>query len=71
MRSTRHAAPTRRRDHLEESVELAREVGSEYETALSLRALVETRNAGPDAGAESNATLERLGVVFVPRVPLP
>ena len=63
--------PDEARDHIEESVELARKVGSEYETALSLRALVETRNAGPDAGAESNATLERLGVVFVPRVPLP
>jgi class 3 adenylate cyclase/tetratricopeptide (TPR) repeat protein len=59
------------RQHLEASAELAREIGSEYETALSLRALADTRNADADVRAESEATLERLGVVFVPPVPLP
>ena len=63
--------PDESKAHLEASVELARQVGSEYETALSLRALADTRNAGADVRAESDATLERLGVVFVPPVPLP
>ena len=63
--------PEESRGHLERSVELARMVGSDYETALSLRALADTRNAGPEARAQSEATLERLGVVFVPPVPLP
>ena len=56
--------PDESRVHLEESVEVARQVGSEYETALSLRALADTHNAGPDTRAESDATLHRLGVVF-------
>ncbi len=63
--------PDGSKQHLEASAELARKVGSEYETALSLRALADTRNAGEDVRAESDATLERLGVVFVPPVPLP
>ena len=63
--------PDDARSHLEQSVALARGVGSEYETALSLRALAETKNAGADVRRESDATLERLGVVFVPPVPLP
>ena len=58
------------RPHLEASVALAQEVGSEYETAISQRALAEVSK---DAGllAESDAALARLGVVAVPRVPLP
>ncbi len=63
--------PEEARTHLTESVEFARRVGSEYETAISLRALADTGNAGADVRAESDATLERLGVVFVPVVPLP
>jgi tetratricopeptide (TPR) repeat protein len=63
--------PDDAREHLEEAARLARQVGSEYETALSLRALADTRNAGPDVRAEADATLERLGVVHVPHVPLP
>jgi hypothetical protein len=63
--------PEESRGHLERSVELARGLGSEYETALSLRALADTRNAGAEARAQADATLERLGVVFVPPVPLP
>ena len=59
------------RKHLEQSLKLARRVDSEYETALSLRALADTHNAGADVRAESDATLARLGVVFVPLVPLP
>jgi hypothetical protein len=63
--------PDEARQHLEEAARLAKQVGSEYETALSLRALADTRNAGPEARTEADATLERLGVVLVPHVPLP
>ena len=50
---------------------LARGVGSEYEVALSLRALAQTRHASADVLAEAEATLERLGVVSLRAVPLP
>jgi hypothetical protein len=62
--------PDEARPHLEASVTLAREVGSEYETAVSQRAIAEVTK---DAAllAASDAALARLGVVSVPRVPLP
>jgi tetratricopeptide (TPR) repeat protein len=63
--------PEEGREHLEESVRLAREVGSEYEVALSLRALAQTRHADADVLAEAESTLERLGVVSLRAVPLP
>jgi class 3 adenylate cyclase/tetratricopeptide (TPR) repeat protein len=58
------------RPHLEASLVRARELGAEYEVALTLRALAET---GRDeaVAAESQAILDRLGVVSLPRVPLP
>jgi hypothetical protein len=46
-------------------------VGSEYEVALSLRALAQTGHAGADVLAEAEATLARLGVVSLRAVPLP
>ena len=71
MRLHQARRPDESRVHLEQSVAVARQVGSEYETALSLRALADTGNADVGVRAESDAALERLGVVFVPAVPLP
>jgi hypothetical protein len=43
-----------------------------YEEALTLRALADTKSPDADAlRAESDAILERLGVVSVSKVPLP
>ncbi len=58
--------------HLEESLRLARDQKSEFEVALTLRAMADVKLG--DAAthrSESDAILERLGVVSVPRVPLP
>ncbi|MGH3044601.1 MAG: hypothetical protein ACRDM2_07735, partial [Gaiellaceae bacterium] len=58
--------------HLLESLRIARDLGVTYEEALTLRALADTK--APDADtyrSESDAILERLGVVAVPKVPLP
>jgi len=63
--------PDEGRPHLEESLRLARSVGSEYEEALSLRALADTRAAGPEAREQAESTLARLGVIRLPPVPLP
>ena len=55
-----------------ESLRIARDLGVVYEEALTLRALADTK--APDAYAqreESDAILARLGVVAVPKVPLP
>ena len=58
--------------HLEESLRLARELKAEFEVALTLRAMAAVgRDGADDLRAESDAILERLGVVSVPRVPLP
>jgi class 3 adenylate cyclase/tetratricopeptide (TPR) repeat protein len=60
------------RPHFETSLRRARELGAEYEVALTLRAMAETGYpADEDLGAESRALLDRLGVVSLPRVPLP
>jgi class 3 adenylate cyclase/tetratricopeptide (TPR) repeat protein len=61
--------PDRAREHLEVSLELAVNAGSEFEAALSRQALALTGNAEDDAGAAD--TLARLGVVFIRRPPLP
>ena len=63
--------PDEARPRFERSLELARELEADYEVALTLEALGRTRLGDPDAEAESNAILERLGVVSTPRVPLP
>jgi tetratricopeptide (TPR) repeat protein len=58
--------------HLLESLRIARDLGAVYEEALTLRALADTK--APDADAhrkDSDAILGRLGVVAVPKVPLP
>jgi tetratricopeptide (TPR) repeat protein len=58
--------------HFEESLRIARELDAEFEVALTLRAMADTRF--PDADvmrAESEGILSRLGVVSLPRVPLP
>jgi class 3 adenylate cyclase/tetratricopeptide (TPR) repeat protein len=58
--------------HFEESLRIARELKAEYELALTLRAMAATRYpSDEDLAAESDAILERLGVVSVPSVPLP
>jgi tetratricopeptide (TPR) repeat protein len=57
--------------HLEASAALAREAGSDFELALSQQALVLTRHAGDAVRAASEATLQRLGVVFTRTPPLP
>jgi class 3 adenylate cyclase/tetratricopeptide (TPR) repeat protein len=56
--------------HFEASLARARELGAEYEVALTLRALAETGQVEAHA-AESRAILDRLGVVALPHVPLP
>jgi hypothetical protein len=61
--------PDEGRSHLEQSLTLARNVGSDYEAALSLRALEDTGGSGREEQAEQ--TLTRLGVVNLPHVPLP
>jgi hypothetical protein len=55
----------------ERSLELARRLGADYEVALTLEALGCTRLGDPEAEAKSRATLERLGVISTPVVPLP
>jgi class 3 adenylate cyclase/tetratricopeptide (TPR) repeat protein len=59
--------------HLLESLRIARDLRALYEVALTLRALADT-NAPPGSDAiraESNEILARLGVISIPRVPLP
>ena len=55
--------------HLEASVELARAAGADFELALTLRALADL--GFTDGEDEAKQILERLGVVRLPRVPLP
>ena len=68
--------PDDARPHFEESLRLARDANSDYETALTLRAIADTAS-GPAGdsdhagGAEADATFARLGVASVPGVPLP
>ena len=50
---------------------LARRLGAEFEIALTLKAMADGGLAGPEAARESEEILARLGVVTVPRVPLP
>jgi class 3 adenylate cyclase/tetratricopeptide (TPR) repeat protein len=58
--------------HLLESLRIARDLGAIYEEALTLRALADTKSPDAEAHrAESDAILARLGVVSVPKVPLP
>ena len=58
--------------HFEQSLELARRQRAEFEAALTLRAMAAVGWDGADGlREESNAILERLGVVSVPHVPLP
>lgn len=59
------------RPHFERSLAVAREAGADFEVALTLKAMADTGLAGADAAAEAQAILDRLGVVSVPRVPLP
>ena len=63
--------PDESRPRLEESLRLAREAASEYDVALTLRALADTGAGDASAGAEADATFARLGVATLPRVPLP
>ena len=59
-------------EHLFESLRIARELRAVYEEALTLRALADTRASDAEAlRAESEAILARLGVVSLPKVPLP
>jgi class 3 adenylate cyclase/tetratricopeptide (TPR) repeat protein len=55
--------------HLRRSVELARAAGADFELAMTLRALAELGHT--EGEAEAHEILERLGVVRLPRVPLP
>ena len=64
--------PDEARPHFEESLRIARDLKVEYEVALTLRAMAATGYPSPETSPrESDAILERLGVVFVPPVPLP
>jgi class 3 adenylate cyclase/tetratricopeptide (TPR) repeat protein len=58
--------------HLLESLRIARDLRAVYEVALTLRALADTNAPDSDAlRAESDEILARLGVISVPKVPLP
>jgi class 3 adenylate cyclase/tetratricopeptide (TPR) repeat protein len=58
--------------HLLESLRIARDLRAVYEVALTLRALADTNAPDSDGHrAESDEILARLGVVSIPRVPLP
>lgn len=58
--------------HFTRSLEQARSLGAEYESALTLKAIAETNSsAEADAKAESERILARLGVVTTPSIPLP
>ncbi len=64
--------PAEARPHLEASLRLARDLHAEFEVALTLRAMAAVGwEDGAALRAESDAILERLGVVRVPAVPLP
>jgi class 3 adenylate cyclase/tetratricopeptide (TPR) repeat protein len=64
--------PDEGNEHLQESLRIARDLRAVYEEALTLRALADTKAPDADAlRAESDAILARLGVVSVPKVPLP
>ena len=64
--------PDEARPHLVEALAIARELKAEFEVALTLRAMADVRfDASEELRSESNAILERLGVVSVPAVPLP
>ena len=58
--------------HLEDSLRLARELKAEFEVGQTLGAMASLGWEGADAlRAESDAILARLGVISVPKVPLP
>ena len=58
--------------HLDESLERARELKAEFEVAQTLGAMALLGWADADARRqESDAILERLGVVSLPKIPLP
>jgi class 3 adenylate cyclase/tetratricopeptide (TPR) repeat protein len=57
--------------HFEESIQLARSLGAEYELGRTLHAKTLTGFASDDETGEAEAILERLGVVALPSVPLP
>ncbi len=61
--------PAKARPHFEESLRLARAAETDYEVALTLRALALT--GAPEHAAEAGSILERLGVVATPEPPLP
>jgi tetratricopeptide (TPR) repeat protein len=69
--------PRRARPPLERSLEEARRIRADYEVALTLEALSEleervgSRSRADEYRQESNEILDRLGVVYTPRVPLP
>ena len=57
--------------HFARSLELARGLGADLEIALTLKAMADSGLAGPEAAGESEQILGRLGVVSLPRIPLP
>ena len=61
--------PTEGRERLEASLEAARANDSDFEVALTLRALALTGRS--ECGEQAEEALRRLGVVDVPRPPLP
>jgi class 3 adenylate cyclase/tetratricopeptide (TPR) repeat protein len=64
--------PEQARPHFDESLRIARGLKVQYEVALTLRAMAATGYpSAEDLAAESDEILERLGVVSLPRVPLP
>jgi hypothetical protein len=64
--------PERARPHYEASLEIARALPADYEAALTLKAMADTRYPyDGDPEAEYRELFSRLGVVSVPSPPLP
>jgi tetratricopeptide (TPR) repeat protein len=64
--------PDRARPHFETSLKIARELSADYEAAVTLKAVADTRHPHDgDPEAEYRELFSRLGVVSVPSPPLP
>jgi class 3 adenylate cyclase/tetratricopeptide (TPR) repeat protein len=63
--------PQEAEPRLTRSLELARQLDADLEIALTQKAMADTGLAGREAAAQSTEILERLGVVSLPRIPLP
>jgi tetratricopeptide (TPR) repeat protein len=59
------------RRHFDESLRIARELGALHEEALTSKALADTGLGSPADAEAAQAIFDRLGIVWLPAVPLP